>query len=75
MLSYLPLSHAYERTIALIVLNIGYPMYFVQDVNEIREAFRRNIGAVGDSLATVVGDRPRVPPTGGCPKTKKGSPP
>ncbi|MCP4385408.1 MAG: long-chain fatty acid--CoA ligase [Hyphomicrobiales bacterium] len=39
VLSYLPLSHAYERIIALIVLHIGYPMYFIQDVNEIREAF------------------------------------
>lgn len=37
MLSYLPLSHAFERMMALLYLHIGYPIYFVEDVNEIRE--------------------------------------
>lgn len=39
ILSYLPLSHAYERMIGFLALYIGYPLYFVEDVNEIREDF------------------------------------
>lgn len=37
VISYLPLSHAYERMVTLLYLHIGYPVYFVADVNEFRE--------------------------------------
>ena len=37
VLSYLPLSHAFERMTALLYLHVGYPIYFVEDVNEIGE--------------------------------------
>jgi len=37
VLSYLPLSHAFERMVSLLYLHIGHPIYFVEDVNEFRE--------------------------------------
>lgn len=37
VLSYLPLSHAYERMSALLYMHIGYPIYFTEDVTEIRD--------------------------------------
>jgi long-chain acyl-CoA synthetase len=37
MLSYLPLSHSLERTATLAYLYIGYPIYFVDDLHEIRD--------------------------------------
>jgi long-chain acyl-CoA synthetase len=37
MLSYLPLSHAFERIMALLYLHIGYPIYFIEDVGKIRD--------------------------------------
>ncbi len=40
MLSYLPLSHSLERTATLTYLYIGFPIYFVEDFQEIREDFQ-----------------------------------
>lgn len=37
MLSYLPLSHVFERLISYLYLYMGYPVYYIEDVNEIRE--------------------------------------
>lgn len=37
MLSYLPLSHVFERLISYMYLNMGYPVYYIEDVNEIRD--------------------------------------
>jgi long-chain acyl-CoA synthetase len=39
MLSYLPLSHVFERLITYLYLNMGYPVYYIEDVNEIRDDF------------------------------------
>lgn len=39
MLSYLPLSHVFERMITYLYLRLGYPIYYIEDVNEIREDF------------------------------------
>ncbi len=39
MLSYLPLSHVFERLITYMYLSMGYPIYYIEDVNEIREDF------------------------------------
>jgi len=39
LLSYLPLSHIFERMMTLLYLYIGYPIYFVEDFHEIREDF------------------------------------
>ncbi len=39
LLSYLPLSHSFERMMTLLYLYIGYPIYFVEDFHEIREDF------------------------------------
>lgn len=39
MLSYLPLSHVFERLITYIYLSMGYPIYYIEDVNEIRDDF------------------------------------
>lgn len=39
MLSYLPLSHVFERLITYLYLRMGYPVYYIEDVNEIREDF------------------------------------
>lgn len=37
MLSYLPLSHVFERLISYMYLYMGYPVYYIEDVNEIRD--------------------------------------
>lgn len=37
MLSYLPLSHVFERMLSVLYLHAGYPIYFVEDYNEILE--------------------------------------
>ncbi len=34
MISYLPLSHVLERMVTYMYLMIGYPIYFVEDINE-----------------------------------------
>lgn len=39
MLSYLPLSHVFERLITYMYLSMGYPIYYIEDVNQIREDF------------------------------------
>ncbi|NBC16860.1 MAG: AMP-binding protein [Bacteroidetes bacterium] len=40
MLSYLPLSHVFERMLSILYLYAGYPIYFVEDYNEILEDLR-----------------------------------
>ncbi len=37
MLSYLPLSHVFERMITYMYLSMGYPIYYIDDVDEIRD--------------------------------------
>lgn len=37
MLSYLPLSHVFERMMTYLYLRLGYPIYYIEDVEEIRE--------------------------------------
>ncbi|MEL7835094.1 long-chain fatty acid--CoA ligase [Fodinibius sp. Rm-B-1B1-1] len=39
MLSYLPLSHVFERMITYMYLRMGYPIYYIEDVDEIRDDF------------------------------------
>jgi long-chain acyl-CoA synthetase len=39
MLSYLPLSHVFERMITYMYLSMGYPIFYIEDVDEIREDF------------------------------------
>lgn len=39
MLSYLPLSHVFERMITYMYLSMGYPIYYIEEVEEIREDF------------------------------------
>lgn len=39
MLSYLPLSHVFERMITYMYLSMGYPIYYIEDVDEIRDDF------------------------------------
>ncbi|HLR26040.1 MAG TPA: long-chain fatty acid--CoA ligase [Fodinibius sp.] len=39
MLSYLPLSHVFERLITYLYIRLGYPIYYIEDINEIREDF------------------------------------
>lgn len=39
MLSYLPLSHVFERLITYMYLSMGYPIYYIEDIDEIREDF------------------------------------
>src|SRR5699024_2470230 len=39
MLSYLPLSHVFERLITYLFISLGYPIYYIEDINEIREDF------------------------------------
>lgn len=34
MISYLPLSHVLERMVAYMYLMIGYPIFFVEDIND-----------------------------------------
>lgn len=40
MLSYLPLSHVFERMVTYMYLKMGYPVYYIEDVEEIREDFQ-----------------------------------
>lgn len=40
MLSYLPLSHVFERMITYIYISLGYPIYYIEDIDEIREDMR-----------------------------------
>jgi len=40
MLSYLPLSHVFEKVITYMYLSLGYPIYYIEDVEEIREDFQ-----------------------------------
>ncbi|TYP94742.1 long-chain acyl-CoA synthetase [Fodinibius salinus] len=37
MLSYLPLSHVFERMMTYLYLRLGYPIYYIEDIEEIRE--------------------------------------
>jgi long-chain acyl-CoA synthetase len=37
ILSYLPLSHVFERMLAYLYLNIGYPIWFVENFEQILE--------------------------------------
>jgi long-chain acyl-CoA synthetase len=37
ILSYLPLSHVFERMLSVLYLYAGYPIYFVEDYSEILE--------------------------------------
>lgn len=39
MLSYLPLSHVFERLITYMYLNMSYPIYYIEEVDQIREDF------------------------------------
>lgn len=39
MLSYLPLSHIFERLITYMYFSMGYPIYFIEEVEEIKEDF------------------------------------
>ncbi len=40
VLSYLPLSHVLERMTTFVYLHIGYPIYFVENFQEIMDDFR-----------------------------------
>jgi len=40
MLSYLPLSHVFERLVSYLYLHLGFPVYYIEDVNEIKEDFK-----------------------------------
>lgn len=39
MLSYLPLSHVFERLITYMYLALSYPVYYIDEVEEIRDDF------------------------------------
>lgn len=39
MLSYLPLSHVFERVITYMYLSLGYPIYYIKEVEEIKDDF------------------------------------
>ena len=39
VLSYLPLAHMFERVASYIYLHLGVPVYYIEDVNEIKEDF------------------------------------
>lgn len=39
MLSYLPLSHVFERLITYMYLAMGYPIYYIEEVDQIRDDF------------------------------------
>ncbi len=41
MLSYLPLSHVFERMITYMYLSMGYPIYYIDEVDEIRDDFEK----------------------------------
>lgn len=37
LMSYLPLSHIFERMLGYMYFNIGYPVYYIEKVEEIKE--------------------------------------
>ncbi len=39
MISYLPLSHVFERMVTYMYIYLGYPIYYVENIEEIREDF------------------------------------
>ncbi|HET6528138.1 MAG TPA: long-chain fatty acid--CoA ligase [Balneolaceae bacterium] len=39
MLSYLPLSHIFERLIVYMYFSMGYPIYFIEEIEQIKEDF------------------------------------
>jgi long-chain acyl-CoA synthetase len=39
MLSYLPLSHVFERMITYLYIRLGYPIYYIEEVDQIRDDF------------------------------------
>lgn len=39
MLSYLPLSHVFERMITYLYLRLGYPIYYIEEIDQIRDDF------------------------------------
>ncbi|MDZ7692559.1 MAG: long-chain fatty acid--CoA ligase [Balneolaceae bacterium] len=39
MLSYLPLSHVFERLISYMYLHMGYPVHYIEDINQVRDDF------------------------------------
>jgi len=40
ILSYLPLSHVFERTLSYTYQYIGYPIYYIEDIKQIRDDFQ-----------------------------------
>ena len=40
MLSYLPLSHVFERLITYLYIYFGFPIYYIEDIEEIKEDFK-----------------------------------
>src|SRR5690625_4513933 len=40
MLSYLPLSHVFERMITYLYIRTGYPIYYIEKVEQIRDDFK-----------------------------------
>lgn len=41
MLSFLPLSHVFERLITYMYMSMGYPIYYIRDIEEIRDDFEK----------------------------------
>ena len=39
MLSYLPLSHVFERLITYLYMHMGFPIYYIEAIDEIRDDF------------------------------------
>ncbi|MGM0589670.1 MAG: AMP-dependent synthetase/ligase [Bacteroidota bacterium] len=39
MLSYLPLSHVFERMVDYMYMYMGYPIYYIEEIDDIREDF------------------------------------
>lgn len=39
MLSYLPLSHVFERLITYMYIRLGYPIYYIESIDQIRDDF------------------------------------
>jgi long-chain acyl-CoA synthetase len=39
MLSYLPLSHVFERMVDYMYMYMGYPIYYIEEIDQIREDF------------------------------------
>lgn len=40
MLSYLPLSHVFERLITYMYIRMGYPIYYIESIDKIRDDFQ-----------------------------------